>query len=156
MSRVARRIFGGCAGGTLVIVIGACGTDPSPDVTGSWSTTMSFAGGSLECSTQGVLTLQGTGSDLSGTLVEVQAACSEQGVPISISLSDYSIAATREGSSIGLRLQAPPEQQGCSEFVLDGQARDAEMTGTLATEPIFCQGTYVEMTGTWSATRLQP
>jgi hypothetical protein len=131
-----------------------CGSEPSPpDVTGTWALITSSTGGNFECSSQGSLTLQSDGAELGGTFVEEQAGCSELGSPISVVLSSYTVLGSVGGSFISFRLQPAEGQEGCAEFRFQGRITESELSGTLGTQPVFCQGTYIEITGTWIAQR---
>lgn len=129
----------------------ACGNEPSPDVTGAWTLITSFAGGNLQCTSQGTLTLENTGAGLSGTFVEEAASCTESGTPISLVLSSYTLSGSVEGSSIDFTLQPQDGQQGCAEFRFQGQTAESHLSGAISTQPVFCQGTYTEMSGSWTA-----
>ena len=131
----------------------ACGTEPTPEITGSWSLTASYAGGTLSCTLQATLHLDGNGASIPGSLIENAASCTDAGRPIDLVPQSHTLVATLNGRSISLLPQPPPEARGCALFRYEGTLSSETMSGTVATEPDFCQGTYVQMNGSWHAER---
>jgi hypothetical protein len=94
------------------------------------------------------------GPSLTGSLAEEQVDCSENGTPLAVTPDTTSVIATLEGQDLSFTPQSPEGEAPCALFNFEGQVSDEEMSGTMRTAPVFCQGTYVEMSGTWQALRL--
>jgi hypothetical protein len=137
----------------LLLVVWACGTEPNPEVGGTWSLTSSFAGGDFACAVEALLTLTSDGADLTGTLVEEQATCTSAGEPIAVVTESHPIVGELDGDEISFTAQEGEGGGGCAIVVFDGRVDDSTMSGQLETRPVFCQGTFVQMQGTWQAER---
>lgn len=139
-------------GAILAVLVGACGTEPQPDVTGTWNLTASYAGGSLACALSGTLTLTGSGATVTGNL-EDQGQCTDGGTSITIPSETQSVSAAVEGRTISFTPQPVNGSGGCALLRFDGGVSGDEMSGTVETIQVFCQGTYTAMQGTWEAQR---
>jgi hypothetical protein len=137
----------------VLLVAGACGTEPNPDVGGTWSLTSTSAGGDLVCTVEALLTITSGGANLTGTLVQEQVACTSAGEPSEAVAQSYGIIGTLEGDDISFSTQEREGHGGCAFTVFEGRAADSTMSGRLETRPVFCQGTFVQMRGTWQAQR---
>jgi hypothetical protein len=137
----------------LLLLAGACGTEPNPDVGGTWSLTSTSSGGDFACTVEALLTITSGGANLSGTLVEEQAACTSGGEPTEVVAQTYGIIGRLEGDDISFSTQEREGNSGCAFTVFEGRAADSTMSGRLETRPVFCQGTFVQMRGTWQAQR---
>ena len=130
-----------------------CGTEPSPDVTGAWSLTTSYAGGDFTCTVLATLTLEGSGLSLSGIFAEEHVDCTNVGSPLTITPDTLSVFARVEGGTITFTPVSPDGGSGCADLNFEGRVHDDRIFGTVRTTPVFCQGTYLEMRGTWEAQR---
>ena len=144
-----------CAGflAALTVLTGACGTEPRPDVTGTWTLTSSRAGGSFACTIVATLTLEESEGSLTGTLAEEQVSCSDNGQPVAVEPTSHTIAGELSGRRISFTTQVPAGSGACAFEAFEGSATDAAMSGSLETRPVFCQGTFVQMQGIWEAAR---
>jgi hypothetical protein len=141
---------------TLVAVaalLAGCGTEPSPDMAGAWSVTANYAGGGLTCMVLGTLTLGSSGPSLSGSLAESEANCTENGAPLTLTPDTANIIGTADGQRLSFTPQPAEGESPCALFNFEGQIAGDRMSGTVRTTPVFCQGTYVQMNGTWQAQR---
>jgi hypothetical protein len=139
---------------TLAALFAGCGTEPSPDLTGAWSISASYQGGALVCTLLGRLTLDASEPSLSGSLAEEQVDCTEAGTPLTIRRDTANLIGTVDGRNLSFTPQPPEGESACALFHFEGRVADDRMSGTVGTTPVFCQGTYVEMNGTWQAQRL--
>jgi hypothetical protein len=135
------------------LLVGACGTEPSPDIAGTWTLTRSLAGGSRACTTSAALTFAGSGASRTGTLTEEQVSCTDAGQPIDIAPQSYTIVGDLDGRDISFTTQIPRDSGICAFEVFEGRATDATMSGVVETRPVFCQGIFVQLQGTWEAHR---
>jgi hypothetical protein len=147
-----RRALHWATSSALGALLLACGTEPNPDVTGAWSLTASYGGGGFACTVVATLTLQGSGS-LSGTFAEEQVDCTDIGTPIAITPQTTNVIGTVEGRTLIFTPQPPEGEAPCAVLTFRSTVAAERLSGTVQTTPIFCQGTYVEMTGTWEAQR---
>ena len=122
-------------------------------MTGAWSLTATYAGGSLSCTVQGQLILDGSGSSLSGSLAEEQAGCTDNGTPIALTPDTLNVIATIAGRTLSFTPQAPEGEAPCAVLNFEGAVSGDQISGTVRTTPVLCQGTYVAMSGTWQAQR---
>jgi hypothetical protein len=138
----------------LLLVVWACGTEPKPEVGGTWSLTSSFAGGDFACTVEALLTLTTDRADLMGTLVEDQATCTSAGEPIEVVTQSHAITGELDGGEVSFRTLVGEGSGDCATMVFEGRASgESTMSGQLETRSIFCQGTFVQMHGTWQAER---
>jgi hypothetical protein len=128
---------------------GACGTEPSPNIVGTWSLTSSHAGGSFACTIEAALTLVGSGTSVTGSLTEEQVTCTDAGQPIEIVPRSGEL----DGREISFTTQIRRDSGDCAFEVFQGRVTDPTMSGVVETRPVFCQGTFVQMQGTWEAQR---
>jgi hypothetical protein len=133
------------------VLLASCGTEPSPDLGGVWSVTASYAGGTLSCTVLATLALNVSGSSVSGSFAENEANCSENGTPLTITPDTSNVIGTVDGRGLSFTPQPSEGDSPCAVFHFTGQVADDRISGTVQTSPVFCQGTYVEMTGTWQA-----
>jgi hypothetical protein len=137
----------------LAALLAGCGTGPTPALGGAWNLTASYGGGGLSCTVLATLMLNGSGSALSGTFAERQADCTFNGTPTTITLDTADVLGTADGSKVSFTPQPGQGESPCALFRYQGQATDERMSGKVQTIPVFCQGTYVELNGTWQADR---
>jgi len=131
----------------------SCGTGPSPDVTGTWSFASTWGGGGFDCTVSGTLTLTPASGSMSGILVEEQVHCVDNGTPITVAPGSKDLLGEVNGRAISFSPQPPEGESPCVHIRYEGRASYNRLSGTVRTTPIFCQGTYEEMTGTWQAQR---
>ena len=145
----------GASGAAKIFALGAllagCGTEPNPDLAGAWSVTASYAGGGITCMVLATLTFDGSGSSLSGSFAESQVNCSDNGTPLTITPDTANVIGTANGRTLSFTPQPRQGESPCALLHFDGQVAGDRISGTVRTTPIFCQGTYVEMDGTWQA-----
>src|SRR3954454_23623451 len=156
MTSSTRLQLGRFNGTTTLILAGllaGCGTEPNPEVTGAWSVTANYAGGGLTCSVLATLTLDGNGPSLSGNLAESEATCTENGTPLTLTPDTANIVGTASGGKLTFTTQPSEGESPCALLNFEGQVGNEQMSGTVRTTPVFCQGTYVQMNGTWQAQR---
>jgi hypothetical protein len=139
-----------CALGALLL---GCVTEPSP-VRGAWSLTASYGGGDFTCTVLAKLTLDGSGSSYPGTFAEEHVDCTNAGTPLTITPDTLSVFATIQGRTISFTPQSLDGESGCAVLNFEGQVVDDRISGMVRTRPVFCQGTYLEMKGTWQAQRM--
>jgi len=151
--RAALRVRHGNAIAALVVFLAACGTEPSPDLTGTWSFTTTYAGGSFACTILATLTLDGSGSSVPGSLAEEQVGCTDNGSPVTFAPDTSSLTAAVGGGRISFTPEPGEAESPCAVFGYKGSVSADRMSGTVKTTPVFCQGTYTEMNGTWQAQR---
>jgi hypothetical protein len=137
----------------LLVFAGACSTEPNPEVGGTWSLTSSSAGGDLVCRVEALLTITVAGSNLTGTLVQEEVACTRAVEPSPAIAQTYGIIGKLDGDDISFSTQEQEGGGGCAFTVFEGRAADSSISGQLETRPVFCQGTFVQMRGTWQAQR---
>jgi hypothetical protein len=102
---------------------------------------------------QATLTLDVTERSVSGSLAEKQAGCTSNGTPITLATDTANVIGTAEGRSFSFTPQPPEGDTSCALLNFQGQVAGDRMSGTVWTTPVFCQGTYVEMSGTWQGQR---
>jgi hypothetical protein len=136
-----------------ILLVGACGTEPNPEVGGTWSLTSSFAGGDVACTVEALLTLTTDAEDLTGTLIEEQATCTSAGESIEVATQSHPIVGELDGDGISFTAQVDEGGGGCAVMVFEGRASASAMSGQLETRSVFCKGTFVRMHGTWQAER---
>jgi hypothetical protein len=139
--------------GVLSLFLASCGTEPNANLVGAWSLTATYGGGDVTCTVLATLTLEGSGSSLTGTLAEEAGTCSDGGTEFPISPDTFDVIGTVDGRDVGFTPQPPEGQSPCSLFRFEGRVSGDRMSGAVRTIPVFCQGTYVEMNGTWQAER---
>lgn len=138
----------------LAVALAACGTEPTPDLTGIWSFTTSYGGGGFACTILATLTLNGSGVSVPGSLAQEQVDCTDNGSPVTFaSLDTSSFTAAIGARRISFTPQPSEAESVCLVFGFQGTVSGDRMSGTVRTTPVFCQGTYVEMNGTWQAQR---
>jgi hypothetical protein len=135
------------------LVIAGCGTEPSPNIVGTWALTHTLSGGGVECTVSASLIIDASESSVTGTLSETQASCTQSGQPIAVTLLTRSIAGGLEGRDISFATQIPEGSGDCAFEAFDGRVSASSMSGVVETRPVFCQGTFVRMSGTWEAQR---
>jgi hypothetical protein len=138
-------------GATLLVA--ACGTEPSPNIVGAWALTHTLSGGGVECTVSASLIIDASESSIVGTLSENQASCTQSGQPIEVTLLTRSIAGGLDGRDISFTTQIPEDSGDCAFEAFDGRVSASSMSGVVETRPVFCQGTFVQMSGTWEAER---
>jgi hypothetical protein len=141
------------AAGALAALLAGCGTEPSLDIAGTWSVTASYSGGGSTCTVVATLTVFGTGPSWSGRLAETQAGCASNGVPVTFPPDTANVIGTADGRSLSFTPQPPEGESPCALLNFEGEVGGDQMSGTVRTTPVFCQGTYVQMNGTWDAQR---
>jgi hypothetical protein len=99
------------------------------------------------------LVIDATEASVTGTLSENQASCTESGQPITVTLLTRSIAGGLDGRDITFTTQIPEGSGDCAFEAFDGRVSASSMSGVVETRPVFCQGTFVQMRGTWEAQR---
>jgi hypothetical protein len=134
------------------ILVGGCGTEPQPEVSGTWNLTARYGGEGSSCIRSGTLTLAGSGAAVDGTL-EHEAECTEGGTPRVVPPETESVSATVEGRFISFTPLPLNGETGCAVLRFEGRVGDDVMFGTVETIPVFCQGTYTPMQGSWEAER---
>lgn len=139
---------------TLAVLFAGCGTEPGPEVVGAWSVTASYTGGGFACAVLGSLTLDAAEPSLAGSLAEEQVDCTDNGTPLTITPDTANLIGTVEGRKLSFTPQPSQGESPCALLNFEGRIGDDQISGTVRTTPIFCQGTYVEMNGTWQARRL--
>jgi hypothetical protein len=102
------------------------------------------------------LTFVGSRPSWSGTLAEEQVDCTSAGTPLTIAPDTLDVIVTLDGGTINFSPLSREGASGCADFNFEGRVWDDQMFGTVKTTPVFCQGTYVEMRGTWQAQRESP
>jgi hypothetical protein len=137
----------------LAVLLAGCGTEPSPQVSGAWSVTANYAGGGLTCMVLATLTLNGSGTSLSGSWAEDQATCTDNGTPLTLTPDTASIIGTVQGGKLSFTPQPAEGESPCALLNFEGQVTGEQISGSVRTTPVFCQGTYVQMNGTWQAQR---
>jgi hypothetical protein len=140
----------------ILMLAAACGTENSPDVGGIWSMSYDHAGGSFACTVQAHLTLEPDGTSLTGNLTEDQATCTNAGQPVQVQLQSFTVSGDLDGNQISFTAQPPPEGGDCAFEAFEGQVAEGGMSGSVETRPLTCQGTFIQLQGTWEAQRLQP
>jgi hypothetical protein len=138
---------------TLAALLAGCATEPSPALGGDWSLSASYSGGDLTCMLQATLTLYGSGPSLSGRLAETRVDCTSNGTPLTITPDTVQVVGTADGRRLSFTPQSPEGESHCAVFSYEGQAAEDRMLGTVRTTPVFCQGTYTQLNGTWHAQR---
>jgi hypothetical protein len=134
-------------------LLAGCGTEPSPHLAGAWSVTASFAGGGSTCTVLATLTLDDSGPSLSGSFAEHQVTCTTDGPPRAFTPDTTTIIGTADGRGLSFTPQPPEGESSCSLLRFEGEAAEDRMSGTVGTIPVFCQGIYVQMNGSWEAQR---
>jgi hypothetical protein len=137
----------------LTVVLAACGTGPTPDLAGTWSLTTSYGGGGFACTIQATLTLDGSGASVPGNLAQELVDCTDNGSPVAFALDTSSFTAAIGGRRISFTPQPEEAESPCALLGFQGTVSGDRMSGTVRTTPVFCQGIYVEMNGTWQAQR---
>jgi hypothetical protein len=135
------------------LLIAACGTEPSPNIVGAWALTSSTSGGTFACTVSASLVIEASEASVTGTLMQNQASCTDAGQPIPIVTQTRSIVGELDGRDITFTTQIPRDSGDCAYSVFDGRATAEDMSGVVETRPVFCQGTFVQMRGTWEAQR---
>jgi hypothetical protein len=140
---------------TLVLgaLLASCGTEPNTDVAGAWSVTANYAGGAFACLVAATLTLNGTGSSVSWDFAQTQVNCTDNGIPVTIARDTTQVIGTVDGRKLSFTPQPPEGESPCALLNFEGQVAEDQVSGTVRTTPVFCQGTYVQMSGTWQAQR---
>src|SRR3954468_2467665 len=119
------------------LVIAACGTEPSPNVVGTWALTHTLSGGGIECTVSGSLIIDASESSVAGTLSENQASCTQSGQPIGVTLLTRSTAGGLHGRGLSFTPQVPEGAGDCAFEAFDGRVSGSSMSGVVETRPVF-------------------
>jgi hypothetical protein len=137
----------------LAVLLGACGMEPSPEILGVWSVTASYAGGGYTCTVLATLSVDVTAPSLSGSFAEREAGCINDGMPLTLTPDTANVIGTAEGRRFSFTPQPAEGESFCALLNFEGSVAGGRMMGTVRTTPVLCQGTYVQMSGTWEAER---
>jgi hypothetical protein len=99
------------------------------------------------------LTLDATEPSLSGSFAEKQGDCTSNGTPLTLVPDTANVIGNAEGRSFSFTPQPAEGESPCALLNFEGEAAGDRIAGTVHTTPVFCQGTYVQMSGTWQGQR---
>jgi hypothetical protein len=136
----------------LTFAIG-CGTEPTADIVGTWSLTSSTSGGGIACTAVAILTVEQSGASITGSLAEQQVSCTEAGQTLPVQARTRAIVGEVSGRDISFTTQVPEGGGDCAFDAFDGRVTGGAMSGAVENRAVFCQGTFVQMRGTWQGQR---
>ena len=137
-------------------VLAACGGELGPvELGGRWAVTADYGGGTIQCSVAGALEFPADPASGPGSYQEERVDCTDAGVPLDIQPQTYTVVHSLENRSITFVPYPEPDPgAACAVLRFAGSVGADRMGGTVETMPVFCQGTYLEMRGTWRASRV--
>ena len=147
--------IGALAIGTLLLA--ACGNELGPleprwEI-GRWEVRASYAGGTVQCRVEATLEFASDGA--MDSYRENRVDCTDSRVPFTVPLQTYTVVHSLENRSISFvpYQDADPATAPCAVLRFVGSMRAETMAGMVYTMPWNC-GTYLEMQGTWVASRV--
>jgi hypothetical protein len=130
----------------------ACGDSLGPvDLGGRWAVTAAYGGGTISCRVKAILEFPADLTSGPGSYQEERVDCTDARVPLSIQPQSYTVLLSIENRSI--TFVPAPEPAPCAVLRFDGSVGSDRMAGSVATMAWAC-GTYLQMRGTWLASRL--